>query len=146
MMRIGLALFIACSCWNGAIAQNPLEHQKAAQAALQSQLGQDGAGCSSAKTTYDGNVCMANVLSQTERDFTVFYDHLEALLGTDPSSSDFYQAQKLWEDYREASCKAVERFHANGTIAITAELRCRVALTRSRMRDLDDLYHTMLHD
>ena len=54
-------------------------------------------------------------------------------------------SQQAWLNYRQKQCEAVFDFWRSGTVAPSAELRCKIELTRSRMRDLDSLYEMPLH-
>jgi uncharacterized protein YecT (DUF1311 family) len=127
-------------------AQGPAQLQNAARSAFQSQISQEGKDCPNARTQYDQNVCIGQVLAATNHDFEIFYQNLLLLLAPDPSNQEnLKKAQKEWEAYREDSCNAMDELYKGGTIRGSAVTGCEVQLTRSRMRDLDNIYATVLH-
>src|SRR5262249_28674263 len=146
-MRNVVMLSLIGLLWGMAWAQQPTSYQKTAQAALNSQISQEGKDCPDARTTRDENICTANVVSVTERDFDVFYQSLLGLLGTEPGNQQkLREAQEQWLKYRDKTCEAVAALYDGGTIRPSAVSRCEIQLTRSRMRDLDSAYYTVLHN
>jgi uncharacterized protein YecT (DUF1311 family) len=127
-------------------AQGPAQLQNAARTAFQSQMSQEGKDCPNARTQYDQNICIGQVLAATNHDFEMFYQNLLFLLAPDPTNKEnLKKAQKEWEAYREDSCNALDELYKGGTIRGSAVTGCEVQLTRSRMRDLNNLYATVLH-
>jgi uncharacterized protein YecT (DUF1311 family) len=119
--------------------------QERALAALASQQSESGHDCANATTTYDENMCLSKVSDQTQEAFDVFYKDLFSLLGDDDRTK-LGNAQAQWIHYRKFSCDAVGEMFRGGTIRRSREMRCKIALTRSRMRDLADLYDLTLHN
>lgn len=121
-------------------------YQSKAHDALQSQVGQIGKDCPTAKTTLEENSCIAEVGQKTKADFDTFYENLRALLSQKSDAvSQLDSSQQDWERYAQKACNAVDSFSSGGTIRFSAVERCRIQLTRSRMQDLDALYETVLH-
>ncbi|HEY2378982.1 MAG TPA: lysozyme inhibitor LprI family protein [Gemmatimonadaceae bacterium] len=85
--------------------------------------------------------CVGAALDTTERNFGAFYGALENFVGGDAVRG----AQTMWLDYRKKQCEGIFNFFRRGTIAPSARIRCEIALTRSRMRDLDALFDVQLH-
>jgi uncharacterized protein YecT (DUF1311 family) len=138
---LALALLIASLPLFG---QTPGQRQRAAHAALQSELSAQGKDCPNTNTTREASECLGNVLEHTRANFNIFYESLSALL--DPENRKFLNdAQTRWGLYRETSCDAICRFYRGGTIQPSEFIRCEIELTRSRMRDLDSIYNTVLH-
>lgn len=134
-------------------AQTPLpyqqivQYQKTAQTALQSQASQEGKDCPNAASMYDVNTCMRRVADQTNRDFDLFYQSLLSIISSNQDSADrLKKAEDQWMQYRQLTCDAIFDFYKPGTIAPSAQMQCEVQLTRSRMRDLEAIYHTPLHN
>ena len=129
-------------------AQAPQQYQKAAQAALQAQMSQAGRDCLDPRTTADENNCIAKSATMAQHDFDVFYDNLLSLLGGCESANrqKLTEAQDQWELYRNKTCEAIDYLYRGGSIQPSAVTRCRIELLRSRMRDLDTIYHTVLHN
>ncbi len=125
-------------------AQTPAEHQRSAKAALQAELAAEGKDCPSAQTTYDENICIGAVAETTSTRFNTFYGALAALLEADDRKL-LDDAQAQWQIYRQKTCNAVDHLYRAGTIRASADVRCEIELTRSRMRDLDSLYASVLH-
>jgi len=147
-MRIfALWIFVGVLGPCSAGAQGPLQYQKAAQSALQNQRSREGKDCMDARTTADENNCIANSLALTQHDFDVFYHNLLSLLGPESTNREkLNDAQSQWERYRDKTCEAVGDLYSGGTIQPSAIIRCRIELLRSRMRDLDAVYHSVLHN
>jgi uncharacterized protein YecT (DUF1311 family) len=145
MARISILwIFSMLSLVPAATAQSPLQHQKAANEALRSQLSKEGKDCQEARDNSEDKACIGEVLQQTERDFGVFYDNLEALLDS-PGRANLEQAQREWLGYRQKSCSAIDEFFREGSARAGMTTRCEIQLTRSRMKDLDALYNLPLH-
>jgi uncharacterized protein YecT (DUF1311 family) len=127
-------------------AQNPQQRQNTARAALQSEMVQEGKDCPDAKSQFALNICIEQVWGASQRDFNIFYENLFSLLAPDPTNQKALQtAQEQWLTYRALSCAAIDDLYRGGTIRPSAVTRCEIQLTRSRMRDLDSLYQTVLH-
>jgi uncharacterized protein YecT (DUF1311 family) len=122
------------------------DHQKAAQAALNSQESKEGKDCPGADTAYAANMCLGKVSEETQKDFDQFYKNLLALLDDAASAQEkLEQAQDQWEQYRTKTCDAIDELYKGGTIRPSANMECYIKLARSRMRDLDYLYNGALH-
>ena len=110
-----------------------IECQRTANAAFGAEMARVGTDCTNVRNQREEDSC--------ERNFSVFYSALESIVGSDA----LYDSEQAWLDYRKKQCVAVFDFFRPGTIAPSAALRCKVELTRSRMRDLDSLFETALH-
>jgi uncharacterized protein YecT (DUF1311 family) len=145
-MRIYLVvILISMSIGSGAATQAK-RYQDAAQTALQSQLSKEGKECAEAANTYEQNLCLDKAESRTEHDFDVFYQNLLALLnGESADQQKLKEAQAQWTQYKDKTCDAIDALYKGGTIRSLAVMRCEIEITRSRMRDLDYLYETILH-
>src|SRR5580658_5464621 len=103
------------------------KQQRIADLAYEAEMAHDVADCPDAITLTDRNVCLndANAL---------------ALDGT----------EVVWEKYRVTACDAMVKVYDAGTVkhpgasAPSAQTRCLIQLTRSRMRDLKQLYEPTL--
>jgi uncharacterized protein YecT (DUF1311 family) len=139
-----ILVFLTCSV---AATQTPAQYQEAAKKAFQSEIAQEGKDCANASTTYDENMCIGKVSDTTEQHFDTFYQNLLSLLAADPNNqARLKAAQTTWLKYRDESCSAISDFYKGGTIRPSAVVRCQIALTRSRMRDLNNLYYIPLHN
>jgi uncharacterized protein YecT (DUF1311 family) len=145
-LAVLFTLFSFLVARSGSTAQGPAQLQAAARAALQSQMSQEGKDCPDARTQYDQNTCIGQVLAATNHDFEIFYQNLLFQLAPNPSNQEnLKRAQKQWEAYREDTCNAIDELYKGGTIRSSAVTGCEVQLTRSRMRDLNNIYATVLH-
>ncbi len=124
--------------------RSPLPHQKAANDALQLQLSKEGKDCLDVRNNYGDMVCMAEVATQTEKDFSTFYENLKAILDQ-PNQKNLEDAQTKWVVYRHATCQAIDEFFRQGTARVGMVERCEIQVTRSRMKDLDAIYNLPLH-
>ncbi len=121
--------------------------QKDAQSALLSQQAKEGKDCLDAGTTYGENICIGKVEALTKQDFDRFYNSLVSLLAPEASNiKKLEDAQAAWVQYRAKSCDAIGHLYEGGTIRPSAVAGCEIALMRSRMRDLDNIYYTVLHN
>lgn len=118
-----------------------IECQKAAKVAFDAEMLRIGKDCTKVKTQRDENICQSDAETATERNFDAFYGALESIVG----GGRLRDSQQAWVDYRNRQCDAIFEFWRSGTIAPSAEMRCKIELMRSRMRDLDSLYETPLH-
>ena len=119
----------------------PTECQRAAKMAFDAEMARNGKDCLGVTTTTDENDCQVEALRATERNFAAFLDALEGLVGRSPVEA----SQQAWLNYRAKQCDAIFDFFTPGTIGPSARTRCKINLTRSRMRDLDELFESTLH-
>jgi uncharacterized protein YecT (DUF1311 family) len=127
--------------------QDPVLDQKKAASAVQFEMSQIGKDCPDAKTTLKGNSCLIAVEENTQKNFHQFYDALRHLLASDlDAARQLDDSQAQWDKYLASACNAVDAFYRSGTIRTWAVTACRIQITRSRMRDLDALYSTTLHN
>lgn len=124
--------------------QSQLPRQKAANDALQSQLSKEGKDCASPSNNYEDKVCIGEVQQQTEKDFSTFYVNLRAILD-ESSEKNLEDGQAKWVAYRDVTCQAIDDFFREGTARAGKVARCKIQLTRSRMKDLDEIYYLPLH-
>lgn len=118
-----------------------IECQRTANAAFGAEMARVGRDCTNVRNQREEDSCESEAAAGTERNFSVFYSALESIVGSDALDD----SEQAWLDYRKKQCVAVFDFFRPGTIAPSAALRCKVELTRSRMRDLDSLFETALH-
>lgn len=145
MLRMGTVICLICMLSSSAAsAQSPIQHQKNANQALQSQLSKEGKDCPEARTNLEDKVCIGQVKQQTEQDFATFFGNLKELLDS-TGQANLEDAQQAWLAYRQKSCTAIESLFQGGTGRLGFEARCEIQLTRSRMKDLDAIYNLPLH-
>ncbi|HWC17432.1 MAG TPA: lysozyme inhibitor LprI family protein [Terriglobales bacterium] len=136
--------FVLITTSASALAQSAIDHQKAAKSSLDAELSREGHDCPGVKTTLEENGCIVGIWEQTQKSLNSFFSALTDLLPASDAHK-LAEAQKAWLSYRELSCNAIDNFYVGGTIRLSVATRCRIELSRSRMRDLDDLYNTVLH-
>lgn len=121
-----------------------LPKQSAAKAALDRELKAGSTTPCHATNTRDALECQGKVIDQAQHDYDEFYSDLKSLLGSDDHGLE--SANQLWLKYRQSSCDAINAFYRPGTYANEAYGKCMITLTRDRMRELDAIYYTVLHD
>jgi uncharacterized protein YecT (DUF1311 family) len=153
---VGFILFlswqIAASGPNAA-AQNG-KQQRIAEVAYETEMAHQAGACPEAQTVADRDVCLNDARVETYQNYKTFYDALrEALI---ESSADDRNALALdrtdqsFEKYRATACDAMVGTYDMGTIKHpgstepSAQTRCLIVITRSRMRDLKELYAATL--
>jgi uncharacterized protein YecT (DUF1311 family) len=119
----------------------PLECQKAANAAFRAEAARIGKDCRGARNQREATGCERQAADTTERNLSDFYTALEGIVGSEPLSGP----QETWLAYRRKQCDAIFTFFGRGSIAPSAQIRCEIALARSRMRDLEELFDVQLH-
>lgn len=87
----------------------------------------------------------AKCSSQTEKDFSTFYENLRAILD-ESSQKNLQDGQAKWVAYRDITCQAIDDLFREGTARAGKVARCKIQLTRSRMKDLDAIYYLPLHN
>jgi uncharacterized protein YecT (DUF1311 family) len=102
----------------------------------------------------DRNVCLNDMRVETYKNYTKFFNALrEALIQASPNDANALAldgTEVVWEKYRVTACDAMVRVYDMGTIkhpgpsGPSAQTRCLIQLTRSRMRDLKLLYEPTL--
>ena len=140
-------LALSCAAQNG-------KPQRDAELAYQDEIAHEKDACGDAETLVDRNVCLNDMRVETYKNYTRFFDALrEALIQASPNDSNALaldQTEVVWEKYRVTACDAMVRVYDMGTIkhpgpsGPSAQTRCLIELTRSRMRDLRLLYEPTL--
>jgi uncharacterized protein YecT (DUF1311 family) len=125
-------------------AQSLLPHQRAANDALQLRLSKEGNDCLDVRNNNGDTFCITEVATQTDKDFSTFYENLKAILDQ-PNQKNLEDAQTKWVVYRDATCQAIDEFFRQGTARVGMVARCKIHVIRSRMKDLDAIYNLPLH-
>lgn len=124
--------------------------RRAAQLAYQAEMDRSGLDCPDSVTLTDRNECLNSVRRQTYANFDAFFSALrEILIEDSPNDANALAldaGENAWEKYRTATCDAMVRLYDIGSVKNpgstqpNAQTRCLIQLTRSRMRDLMELY------
>lgn len=141
-------------CAGAVLRAQEAPSRRAAKFAYQMEMSYIGHDCPSQADLLDQNECLSDVRVQTYKDFVTFFDGLrEALIDESPNDANALAldaAQRAWEQARTATCDAVSNMYDIGTVKHpgsrqpSAQTRCLIQLTRSRMRDLMELYGSSL--
>jgi uncharacterized protein YecT (DUF1311 family) len=130
------------------------KQQRIAELAYEAEMEHGGGDCPDATTLTDRNVCLNDARVETYKNYTQFFDALrEALIQSSPNDANALAldgTEVVWEKYRASACDAMVKVYDLGTIKHpgstepSAQTRCLIQLTRSRMRDLKELYAATL--
>jgi uncharacterized protein YecT (DUF1311 family) len=130
-------------------AQNG-KQQRIAEMAYQTEMTHDIGACPEALTVADRDVCLNDARVETYKNYQTFFDALrEALIENSPNDANALaldSAERSFEKYRVSACDVMSSTYDGGTVkhpgatGPSARTRCLIVLTRSRMRDLHDLY------
>ena len=130
-------------------AQNG-KQQRIAELAYEAEMSHQQGDCPDATTLTDRNVCLNDTRVETYKNYTTFFDALrEALIQSSPNDANALAldgTEVVWEKYRVTACDAMVKVYDIGTVKHpgasepSAQTRCLIQLTRSRMRDLKELY------
>ena len=126
------------------------KQQRIADMAYEAEMKHDVGACPEAETVTDRDVCLNDARVETYKNYTQFFDALrEALIQSSPNDANALTldgTEVVWEKYRVTACDALVKVYDIGTIKHpgsdepSARTRCLITLTRSRMRDLKELY------
>jgi uncharacterized protein YecT (DUF1311 family) len=124
--------------------------QRAADLAYETEMARDVNACPEAQTVTDRDVCLNDARVETYKNYENFFNALrEALIESSPNDANALAldgAERTWEKYRVTACDAMVRVYDVGTVKHpgsaepSSQTRCLITLTRSRMRDLKELY------
>jgi uncharacterized protein YecT (DUF1311 family) len=130
------------------------KQQRIADMAYQAEMSHEDSECGNSDTLEDRNECLSDVRVQTYKNFVQFFDALrEALIESSPNDANALAldgTEVVWEKYRVTACDAMVKVYDIGTVkhpgstGPNAQTRCLIQLTRSRMRDLKQLYEPTL--
>jgi uncharacterized protein YecT (DUF1311 family) len=148
-----LFLWLAFVSSMNIVAQNG-KQQRIADLAYEAEMSHEVGACPEALDVTDRNVCLNDARVETYKNYTQFFDALrEALIESSPNDSNALAldgTEVVWEKYRVTACDALVKVYDVGTIKHpgstepSAQTRCLITLTRSRMRDLKQLYEPTL--
>jgi uncharacterized protein YecT (DUF1311 family) len=135
------------------VAQNG-KQQRIADLAYEAEMSHEVGACPDALDVTDRNVCLNDARVDTYKNYTQFFGALrEALIESSPNDSNALAldgTEVVWEKYRVIACDALVKVYDVGTIKHpgstepSSQTRCLITLTRSRMRDLKQLYEPTL--
>ena len=124
--------------------------QHEAELAYQAEMSHEVGACPGALDVADRNVCLNDARDETYKNYKEFFGALrEALIQASPNDANALAldgTEGVWEKYRVTACDAMVKTYDLGTIKHpgssepSAQTRCLILLTRSRMRDLRELY------
>jgi uncharacterized protein YecT (DUF1311 family) len=126
------------------------KQQRIADLAYEAEMAHEVGACPEAQTVTDRDVCLNDARVETYKNYTQFFDALrEALIQSSPNDANALSldgTEVVWEKYRVTACDALVKVYDIGTVKHpgsaepSARTRCLITLTRSRMRDLKELY------
>jgi uncharacterized protein YecT (DUF1311 family) len=144
-----LLLLLALGWVQKSVAQDG-KQQRIAELAYEAEMEHQSGDCPDATTLTDRNICLNDTRVETYKNYTTFFDALrEALIQGSPNDSNALaldRTELTWEKYRVTACDALVQVYEVGTVKHpgasepSAQTRCLIQLTRSRMRDLKELY------
>jgi uncharacterized protein YecT (DUF1311 family) len=142
-------LLLSLGCAVSAAAQDG-KQQHIADLAYEAEMAHEVGACPEAETVTDRDVCLNDARVETYKNYTQFFDALrEALIQDSPNDANALAldgTELVWEKYRVSACDALVKVYDIGTIKHpgstepSSRTRCLITLTRSRMRDLKQMY------
>ena len=130
------------------------KQQRIADLAYQAEMSHEVGACPEALDVGDRNVCLNDARDETYKNYKQFFGALrEALIqssANDDNALALDRTEVVWEKYRVTACDALVKVYDLGTIKHpgssepSAQTRCLITITRSRMRDLKELYAATL--
>lgn len=98
--------------------------------------------CKESKSMQDSNDCMEQASINARRELNRYFAKLTESIKDEKAKSELRLAQDRWGEYKEKSCSAAFDFYGSGVMRAVMEFACEIQLTRSRMHDLDVIYHS----
>ena len=98
--------------------------------------------CKDAKTLQEGSDCMEQAAITAKREFNRYFAKLTESIKDEKAKTELRVAQDRFSEYRDKSCSAAFDFYGSGVMRAVMEFVCEIQLTRSRMKDLDIIYHS----
>jgi uncharacterized protein YecT (DUF1311 family) len=148
-----LLIFLALSSNLRGTAQDG-KQQRIADLAYQAEMSHEVGACPEALDISDRNVCLNDARDETYKNYKQFFGALrEALIQSSPNDANALAldgTEVVWEKYRVTACDAMVKVYDLGTIKHpgssepSAQTRCLILITRSRMRDLREIYAATL--
>jgi uncharacterized protein YecT (DUF1311 family) len=130
------------------------KQQRIADLAYQAEMSHEVGACPEALDVSDRNVCLSDARVETYKNYAQFFGALrEALIQSSPNDANALAldgTEVVWEKYRVIACDAMVKVYDLGTIKHpgssepSSQTRCLITITRSRMRDLKELYAATL--
>jgi uncharacterized protein YecT (DUF1311 family) len=147
LLLLGLASSVRVAAQDG-------KQQRIAELAYQAEMSHEVGACPEALDVTDRNVCLNDAREETYKNYKQFFGALrEALIQSSPNDANALAldgTEVPWEKYRVIACDAMVKVYDLGTIKHpgssepSAQTRCLILITRSRMRDLKELYAATL--
>jgi hypothetical protein len=144
-----LLLLLALGCNLRGAAQDG-KQQHIADLAYEAEMSHEVGAC----PVSDRNVCLSDARVETYKNYAQFFGALrEALIQSSPNDANALAldgTEVVWEKYRVIACDAMVKVYDLGTIKHpgssepNSRTRCLITITRSRMRDLKELYAATL--
>ncbi len=151
---VGILFTLLLVGWAGSAVAQDGKQQRIADLAYEAEMAHDVADCPDAVTLTDRNVCLNDARVETYKNYEQFFGALrEALIQSSTNDANALAldgTEVVWEKYRVTACDAMVKVYDTGTVkhpgasAPSAQTRCLIQLTRSRMRDLKQLYEPTL--
>ena len=142
-LLISLVSTLACEAQDG-------KQQRIADLAYEAEMSHQVGACPGALDIADRDVCLNDARDETYKNYKQFFGALrEALIQSSPNDANALTldgTEVVWEKYRVTACDAMVKVYDLGTIKHpgssepSAQTRCLITITRSRMRDLKELY------
>ena len=98
--------------------------------------------CKDAKSLQESNDCMEQTAINVKREYNRYFAKLTESIKDEKAKAGLRLAQDRWSEYRDKSCSAAFDFYQSGVMRAVMEFVCEIQLTRSRMKDLDVIYHS----
>jgi hypothetical protein len=148
-----LLLLLALVCNLRGAAQDG-KQQRIAELAYHAEMSHEVGACPEALDVSDRNVCLNDARDETYKNYKQFLGALrEALIQSSPNDANALAldgTEVVFEKYRVTACDAMVKVYDLGTIKHpgssepSSQTRCLILITRSRMRDLKEMYAATL--
>jgi uncharacterized protein YecT (DUF1311 family) len=95
--------------------------------------------CTNAVSTAETVRCLDKAYQAADRDLNTLYARIQKVLDPDELEA-LVSAERLWLQYRDATCQAEYKLFGGGTAGPPTRLACLVAETRARHARLSRSY------
>jgi len=102
-------------------------------------MNDDNDPCAKVVSTAEMSDCFDKAYNAADRELNQLYGRIQKVLHPDDLAS-LVQAERLWLQYRDATCQAEYKLFGGGTAGPPTRLACLTAETRARQASLSRSY------
>lgn len=99
--------------------------------------------CDASAATSDLYSCFADALHKQDTALNAYYSRVQSTMEGDDLAR-LKASQRLWIQFRDANCEGEYELYSGGTAAPVVKEACLEAMTRHRVKELQEMYEWRL--